>query len=64
MFPSQTKSNQPNYEKLRVCLEIRYKRSVTIDEAINTGNHLIKIYEILLSDEFISSKIEADTTNQ
>ncbi len=41
-------ANQPNYEKLRKILMQQYHREVSIIEAIETGKHLLNIYDILL----------------
>jgi hypothetical protein len=41
--------SHPDYQKLRVILEKELGRKVSLDEAIATGDSLLKIYEILLN---------------
>ena len=53
-----------NYEKLRHILEIELEREVTLEEAVNTGNHLLNVYEILLYNRGDYDTISVDTTNQ
>jgi hypothetical protein len=43
--------DQVDYLRLKELLEVEYGRTVTVDEATRTGEHLIRIYEILLSDD-------------
>ena len=40
-----------DYESLRIILERELGRTVTIEEATKTGKLLVKVYDILLSDE-------------
>lgn len=40
-----------DYETLRLILKKQYRREVSLEEAIRTGNCLINIYEILLRDD-------------
>lgn len=43
-----TANAEIDYEKLRLILEDRLGRKVTIEEATATGDSLLKIYEVLL----------------
>lgn len=40
--------NKPDYEKLRLLLEIELVRRVGIEEATGIGKYLVNVYEILL----------------
>lgn len=55
---------EPDYEKLRSILERELGRKVSLEYAIEVGNKLINIYEVLLSDEATSGTIKEHTTNQ
>ena len=54
---------QPDYAKLQITLANLYQREVSLEEATRTGNCLVGIYDVLLSEYFNGGKIEADTTN-
>jgi hypothetical protein len=59
---SSTYSDQPDYDELRAILERQFERPVSLEEATGTGNFLINVYEILLSDEQTGATIRTDTT--
>ena len=57
--------SKPDYEKLRVLLEKELGREITLEYAVEIGNKLLNIYDILLYEieaEKNNGKIYVDTT--
>lgn len=55
--------DQPDYQKLRLILERELGREVSLEEAKGTGDFLLNVYEVLLSDENTNATMSVDTTN-
>jgi hypothetical protein len=52
----------PDYEELRIILERELNKKISVNEARETGNFLINVYEVLLADDITNATISLDTT--
>jgi hypothetical protein len=49
MMTNPKPTEQPDFQKLQAILEKQLGRKVSLAEAIGTGEHLLKVYAVLLN---------------